>query len=43
MRLQTTGKPAHAVMKDGIGTLIAATDAMSDAFEAALQEHDAKH
>ncbi len=42
IRLQTSGKPAHAVMKEGINTLISATDAMSDAFEAALQEHDSK-
>lgn len=41
IRLQTTGKPAHEVMKEGIDTLAAAGDAMSAAFEAALDQFDA--
>ena len=42
IRLQTTGKPAHDVMKEGIETLTAVGDAMSSSFEAALAKFDAE-
>lgn len=41
IRLQTTGRPAHEVMQEGISNLKAASDAMASAFDAALADFDA--